>query len=189
MDSIREELEELDIENYEQKTFITHDALKGLLSVNKITLLIKNLSDKGQIQVYQQEEIIVSILKNGLRLFAILLSMSRPELILKFIEMDHFAHGQLDSRLPLPLESTRLVLKDERLCTKFDKYQWRFLVPFFHADQSHRELHDNARLPFLKCEELGEGGLGRVDKMTLPASCQDLVPQVGGEVRYVKLLS
>lgn len=109
MDDIREELEELDIQNYEQKPFIAHDALHGLLNESKITLLVKNLSDQGQIQVYQQQEIITSILRNGLRLFATLLSLSRPELIVKFIETDHFAHGQLHSRLPLSLEARRLI--------------------------------------------------------------------------------
>lgn len=100
MDDIREELEELDIQNYEQKPFIAHDALHGLLNESKITLLVKNLSDQGQIQVYQQQEIITSILRNGLRLFATLLSLSRPELIVKFIETDHFAHvmGYFDGR-------------------------------------------------------------------------------------------
>lgn len=101
MDDIREELDKLDIENYKQKPFITHDVLSGLLNESKVRLLVKNLSDQGQIQVYQQQEIITSILRNGLRLFATLLSLSRPELILKFIETDHFGLGQLDSRLPL----------------------------------------------------------------------------------------
>ena len=182
MDSIRDELEELEIQNYEQKAFITHDALKSLLVESKVTTIITNMSDKGQTQVYQQQEIVKAILGNGLRLFATLISLSRPELILKFMEADHFTTGQLDSKFPFSKQAVGLILKDDRLSARFEKHQWRFFFPFFCADQSHRELEDSTRLPFVKCEYLGEGGFGEIYKMILPASCQDLVPGAEGEV-------
>lgn len=120
---------------------------------------------------------------NGLRVFATLLSFSRPDLILKFKETDHFAHSQLDSRLPLSQDSLRLILRDENSSAKYYKHQWKFLAPFFRADQSHRDLQDNVVLPFTSCERLGEGGFGEVHKMTLNASYQGLMREGRSQVR------
>lgn len=179
MSDMREELEELEIPNYEQKPFIPYDALKDLLSEGRVAALICTLSEQGKIEVWQQREIIGIIVNNGLRVFATLLSFSRPELILKFKETDHFAHTQLDSRLPLFKDSLGLVLQDEKLSAKFYKHQWKFLAPFFRADQSHRELQDNVVLPFIIHERLGEGGFGEVHKVVMAASYQGLVPGEG----------
>ena len=182
MDCVRDELEELEIQNHEQKAFIPQDALKRLFDENKINAIVTELSDTGKIQVYEQEEIVRSVLGNGLRLFATLISLSRPELILKFIEADYFAASQLDSKLPFTKQAVDLILKDDKLSTRFEKHQWRFFLPFFSPDQSHRELGVSTRLPFVRCEHLGEGGFGEVYKMFLPASCQGLVTAAEGEV-------
>lgn len=176
------ELEDLEIKNYEQKYFIPLDALKELLTESRVATLIHTLSEKGQVEVWQQPELIRIIVDNGLRVFATLLSFSRPGLIQKFKETDHFAHSQLDSRLPLSKGSLGLILGDEKLSQKFCKHQWRFLAPFFRADQSHRVLSDGVILPFTECKQLGEGAFGEVHKMTMAASYQSLVPERTGQV-------
>ena len=182
MGDIREELEELEIQNHEQKSFVPHDALKDFLSEGRIAALIRALSEKRQIEAWQQPEIIGIVVNNGLRVFATLLSFSRPELILKFKETDHFAHSQLDSKLPLSEDSLKFILRDEKLSAKFYKHQWKFLAPFFRADQSHRELQDSVVLPFISCEPLREGGFGEVHKIVMAASYQDLVPEGRSQV-------
>lgn len=179
---MRVELEDLEIQNHEQKPFIPPDALKDLLPESRVTTLICDLSKDGEIEVWQQPELVRIIVDNGLRVFATLLSFSQPALIQKFKETDHFAHSQLDSRLPLSKDSLELILQDEKLITRFYKHQWRFLAPFFRADQSHRVLQDNVILPFTKCVKLGEGGFGEVHKMTMPASYQGLVPEGTSQV-------
>lgn len=182
MAMIWEELEALEIYNYERKTFVPYEALKSHLTLAKTETIVSELSRDGKIQVYQRQEILTSIHSNGLRLFATLLTFSRPELIVDFIKHDHFTRCQLDSRLPLQKSSLKPILKDDNLCNRFDKHQWKFIPPFFRIDQSHRELEDDARLPFEKCRRLGDGGFGEVYEMTLPASCQNLVPQKNSEV-------
>ena len=179
---MRVELEDLEIQNYEQKSFIPLDALKGLLPESRVANLIHALSENREIEVWQQPELIRIVVDNGLRVFATLLSFSQPGLIQRFKETDHFSHSQLDSRLPLSKDSLGLILRDDKLSTRFYKHQWRFLAPFFRADQSHRELQDNVILPFTKCEKLGEGGFGEVHKMTMAASYQGLVPEGTGQV-------
>ena len=182
MDDIRGELEDLEIQNYELKSFIPLDALRQLLTENRIAILIQTLSENGDIEVWQQAELCRIIVNNGLRVFATLLCLSRPDLIVKFKETDHFAHSQLDSKLPLSQESLKMILRDERSGAKFYKHQWKFLVPMFRADQSHRELQDNVILPFTRCQRLGEGGFGEVHKMSLDATYQALVPEGGSQV-------
>ena len=180
---IRVELEDLEIQNYEHKSFTPLDALKQLLTESRVATLIHALSESGEIEVWQQSELTHIIMDNGLRVFATLLSFSRPDLILKFKETDHFAHSQLDSRLPLSQDSLRLILRDENSSAKYYKHQWKFLAPFFRADQSHRDLQDNVVLPFTSCERLGEGGFGEVHKMTLTASYQGLMREGRSQVR------
>ena len=179
---IRVELEDLEIQNYEQKPFIPLDTLKELLPESRVAALIRALSEKGEVEVWQQPELIRIIVDNGLRVFATLLFFSRPGLIQKFKETDHSAHSQLDSRLPLSKDSLELILGDEKLSTRFYKHQWRFLAPFFRADQSHRALLDHVILPFTGCEPLGEGSFGEVHKMTMGASYQGLVQEKTGQV-------
>lgn len=178
MERICDELEALEIYNTEDKPFVTYDALKDFLTRTRIQEIFSTLARDGTIQVYQQQEIVDAVSSNGLRLFATLLSFSRPGLIAAFIENDHFKHNELDSKLPLNKPSLATILIEESLC----KIRQKFLPPIFRADQSHRKLEDGTRLPFVKCRELGEGGFGEVHEMTLPASCQALVPQNGGEV-------
>ena len=178
-----EELENIEIKNYEQRFFIPPDALKEILPESRVATLVHALSQNGEVKVWQQPELIRNIVDNGLRVFATLLSFSRPGLIQKFMETDHFAPSQLDSKLPLSEDSLRLILGDEKLSDRFYKHQWRFLAPFFRADQSHRALADRVILPFTKCEQLGEGSFGEVHKMTMAASYQGLVPERTGQVQ------
>ena len=74
------------------------------------------------------------------------------------------------------------MLKDEKSVDRFYKHQRRFCFPFLQADKSHRELQDKARLLFMNCEELGKYCFGKVNGMTLSASCKDLLPL---EERYI----
>ncbi|KAK0511849.1 hypothetical protein JMJ35_005699 [Cladonia borealis] len=176
---MRAELEDLEVQNYEQKCFIPPDALKNLLPESRVATIIHALSERGEIKVWQQPELIRIIVDNGLRVFATLLSFSQPGLIQNFLESDHFAHSQLDSRLPLSKDSLGLIIQNEKLSARFYKHQWKFLAPFFRAGQSHRELQDNVVLPFTKCERLGEGCFGEVHKMTMAAAHQSVVPEGG----------
>ncbi len=182
METAREELEELDIRNYEQKSFVPHHELRCLLDERKVTELIQAVSEQGKIQVYQQHEVVSVILDSGLRLFATLLSLSRPEMMLKFVKTDHFTHPHLDSRLPMSKHDLNIILGDEKIGARFYRNQWRFLAPFFCADQSHRELEDETILPFIECHPVGEGGFGEISKLSLIGSHQGLVPESKSKV-------
>ena len=179
---LRVALDDLEIQNYEQKSFIPLDALRNLLPEPRIASLIQALVANGKIEAWQQPELTRIVVDNGLRVFATLLSFAQPELIQQFKETDHFAHSQLDSRLPLSKNSLGVILQNEKLSARFYKHQWRFLAPFFRADQSHRELQANVILPFTECEQLGEGGFGEIHKMTMAASYQGLLSERTGQV-------
>ena len=183
IDAIIEELEDHEISNYEQKPFVTPDSLKSILPEPRVALIVGAMADSQEIEIWQQPELIRMIADNGLRVFATLLLISRPGLIQNFKETDHFAHSQLDSRLPLSIDSLNQIFQDVKVSARFYKRQWRFLAPFFRADQSHRELQENVVLPFTKCVPLGEGGFGNIDMITMAASYQGLVSTRTGEVK------
>ena len=184
MDDITEELEDLEVMNFERKSFVPYDSLRQLLVESRVKRIVRVLSDEDKIQFYQQSDIIARVLDNGLRLFAILLSLSRPETVLNFLETDHFAHIQLDSRLPISRHTLETVLQDEKLRNRVFNRQWKFLAPFLRADQTHRELHSFTILPFVECEHVGGGGFGEVHKMVLHASQQGLNSAALGKVKY-----
>lgn len=178
---LRSALDDLELENTDQKVFIPFKALQGLLTPDMVTELVRDLADGGHLDVFEQHEIVHRILNNGLRVFATLLSISRPELIRRFIEIDHFSHIQFDSRLPLPISTLRKdwILEDEATCRRFYQKQWRFLAPIFQADQTHRVLDDHTILPFINSERLGEGACGEVFDIALEGTNQAIEKNVG----------
>ena len=182
MNAIRDELDALEVENCEGRPIVPYHALKDLFDRSTVTALIRDLTDQGKIQIYEQQGVVESIINNGLRLFAVLLSLSRPELILKFMKTDHFAESQLDSRMPLSLQALAATEEDDKLRLRIYKLQWKFWVPFLRADQLHRDLDHETRLPFVDCTELRGGGFGEIHRLALPAHYQSLVPKVEGKV-------
>ena len=73
---MRVELEDLEVQNYKQKPFIPLDALKDLLPESRVAIFIYALTKSGEIEVWQQPELIRIVVDNGLRVFATLLSFS-----------------------------------------------------------------------------------------------------------------
>lgn len=182
MDAIRDKLDALEVENCEGRPIVPYHVLTDLFDRSTVTALVRNLTDQGRIQIYEQQGVVDSILNNGLRLFAVLLSLSRPELILKFMKTDHFAESQLDSKMPLSLQALAVSVEDDKLRMRIHKLQWKFWVPFLRVDQLHRELEHETRLPFVDCKELRGGAFGEIHRLALPARCQSLVPKEEGEV-------
>ena len=102
------------------------------------------------------------IFQRARRLFAILLVIQRLDTLRSLIKEDLG-----DEILPLK-ESVFTSLESNKLSAAFSKWdldartkfletQWTVLVPIF-SDGEHLQLDDNARLPFIKTEQLGSGG-------------------------------
>lgn len=184
---IRGQLDALEIENFERRVFIPYKSVQKLFTKDVI-LSILSLSG---IEFYDHKEIVRVVLDDGLRIFATLCLIGEPGSIKRFLEVDHFSRGHLDSKLPI-LDRLALngVLDNDQTAQSFLRKQWIFLAPFFQADQSHRTLDEHTVLPFVSREIIGSGGFAKVYQVTVEASYQSISStdnNVSKETRLVNL--
>lgn len=176
MADTRHELDNLEVENFEHKCFIPLSNLKALMTRERVAHLL----ERSKVEFYERDRITNTILKNGLKVFAILTSIGEIDSITCFVEADHFG-GELDSRLPLSEAALVDILRSEVTGRKFFRKQWRFLAPVFQPDQSHRLLDDHTIIPFLTSEPIRPGGFSKVSKVTVDALHHN-IQQTHGEV-------
>ena len=135
-------------------------------------MVCNTLKDCG-IAPYSIHETVGVIMKDGYKVFAILVVIRKVQCISKFIEHDQFQDpgtNGLDSRLPFSENTIESFLG----ITRFFEVQWEFVVPIFFPRSIHRSLHADTVLPYIQEEELSEGGFGVIYKVTLHSSHQRL---------------
>lgn len=165
--TLRDQLFDVRIKNVEGKYFIPNKALEDVLSADKIRTCILCSS----IEEIRRTDVLRVIESGGKRVFAILLLLGKESLMDNFVQNDHMLQGtNLDSKLPLHLETLETVLLDERVASEFCQRQWELLPPFFQEDRNHRTFESETVLPFIEQEELAQGGFGEVFKVTLDAN-------------------
>jgi hypothetical protein len=126
----------------------------------------------GNIQVYQRKEALQAILEGGRRIFAILCILQREASIMHFLELDSFLTKTIDSGLPFDEQTLqRIIPADYR---RFYDIQWQFCAPVFGANMHHRHLNSKTILPFVKVEVIASGAYGKVSRVFLKESHQDI---------------
>jgi hypothetical protein len=166
MGDISEELEALEIENFDHQYFVPLSELQKLLTPERISSLLQ----ESDIKFYDRAESTDAVLNNGLRLFAILASIRNINYIDRFMRSNYLSGGQLDSKLPMDKAKLLTILQNEDVSRKFFRKQWIFCTPIFRDDQSYQELDDRTILPFLKLTKLLPGGFSAISKVRLGAS-------------------
>ncbi|KAL8665599.1 MAG: hypothetical protein Q9202_002103 [Teloschistes flavicans] len=177
MANILQELTRLQRENYELRQFIPWPELKRLMTREQIFATLQ----AANVQFCDLEQTTRTILKDGIRVFAILVRTGEVGMVQRFIEADHY-RGLLDARLPLSCETLETVVLSDDTRRSFYREQWTFLVPVFQPDQAHRRLDDHTITPFLTSEPLGAGATGafaEMSKVTLDDN-HHRIPHTGG---------
>lgn len=169
---------EEDLYHNDKKYFVPEGALRRLLSSPEVQHEIPAILQNAKVEFYRQLEILDTINAGGYKIFGILVVIDQMQYITNFIETDLFLKRDLDSRIPLKLSDIEAIIPCVESATKFYKVQWMFVAPVFGDDRSHRRLEDHAVLPFEKSEKLGQGGFGKVFKVTLHPDHQNLVSDV-----------
>ena len=114
------------------------------------------------------------ILRKGIKVFAILVHIRKPNSMIKFLE-----HNELDARLPFGQQQLSDILGgDAKL---FLRSQYDFLPHIFRRDH-HQQIPDSYILPFLHEKSMDdlEGGFGAISEVAIASSMQALVPNHGG---------
>lgn len=178
--AICQELDALDIENFEHRSFIPFEKLQQLFTREKVEKLLET----SDVKFYDREDIAKAILDGGRKVFAILASIQEISAITRFVERDSFGGNPLDARLPFDETALAPIFPQEHARRSFFRKQWRFLAPSFHADQSHRTLSEHTITPFVSSKRFTDGAYGDIYRVTVEGSHHNIQP---GRVHVSKL--
>ncbi|KAL8680135.1 MAG: hypothetical protein Q9186_003659 [Xanthomendoza sp. 1 TL-2023] len=167
MPNPREAVLSLKIKNFESRAFVPYPALDELMNPGFVTSAV----DSVDIPVYRKQEVVRIVLTGAKKIFAILLLLHQPGLIVHFIEKDQFQSVKLDYKLPFTVQALAGILHSHTTAGEFHDIQWEFTSPEFSHSMFHRSLNSNTVLPFVgDPKDLGEGGFD--DSSILLALCR-----------------
>ena len=159
LDDICDRLIDLEIDNYEHKQFVPYQSLEQLFTRETI----HDILQLNTVKFYQISEIIEVVLRGGLRVFAILVSIRDVGSIAQFIKAERSLGFPLDAKLPLDLDIAETYIGSPSKRQAFIRNQWKFLAPAITSDQLVRELDERTVLPFTSQRSLEKnGGFGEI---------------------------
>ena len=130
---------------------------------------IRQTLETSDINVVDRDHTSHVVFKKARKIFAILVMLDEPCLILNFIASDQFqASSTLDHKLPLPEATLRTIVP--RLAERFYELQWEYLIPTLNRSTLNRSLAPETILPFVEERCIGEGAFGVAYAMTMLVS-------------------
>lgn len=154
------------IRSHEGKYFIPTKSLEELLPSDQLHKSVV----RSSIEEIHRKDVLRAIENGGKRTFAILLLLGKEASMADFVQNDQMLEStDLDSKLPLHLDTLTTIFADKAAALGFYQRQWELLPPFFRKGRNHRNFESETVLPFTESDELAEGGFGRVFKVTVHA--------------------
>ncbi|KAI0968147.1 hypothetical protein F4678DRAFT_203827 [Xylaria arbuscula] len=158
--------------NIDGLEFVPYEWLLELLTPETVLRILSETS----IEAYEQPSIAEAISNGGLRMFATLILVGRPDSIYKFKRLDPgFQNESLDGKLPMKASDLDGILDVPQERDAFIEAQFLFVVPVFPQGIPHRIFEDQIRVPFLnaiKTEKTKKkppsGHFGLVSREKLP---------------------
>ena len=146
----------LRVENSDGTDFILESKLFNLLTRETIKKGCKLYTSPAHFR-----EIVDTIFKGARKLFAILVVIGYPELIIDFFKSDQFQSSYLDHRLPIRTETLLLIVSELR-AKEFHQQQWEFCPLNISKSGIWCHLEPHVILPFKNNKFLAQGGFGNV---------------------------
>lgn len=166
MDDLRDRLFLARVRNYEGRYFIPNKSLEELLPSD----IIHSCVARSRVEEIHQKDVISAIEYGGRRVFTVLLLLGKESSMAEFVQNDQLLQAtNLDSKLPLNLDTLETIFTDKGAALNFYQRQWEVLAPFFQEGRNHRNFESETILPFTESDELAEGGFGHVFKVTVHA--------------------
>ncbi|KUJ08140.1 kinase-like protein [Mollisia scopiformis] len=179
MSDIKQRICNLRVTTVSQRPFIPWKDLERTLDEETIVEVLR----KGGIEIYQRKEAVGAIINGGRRVFGILCILECEAAIMQFLELDSFLTKTIDSGLPFNEQALRRIVPAEY--RSFYDIQWQFCAPMFGANMHHRHLDSQTILPFMKVKEITSGAFGKVSRVVLRGSHQDIEVERTNEVEIV----
>ncbi|KAI4096939.1 MAG: hypothetical protein LQ344_000742 [Seirophora lacunosa] len=166
MTTLRETIQLLRCECADSRSsFVPAASLDKILTTKGIRSALRT----HKVQLHRENEAVNLIRQGGLKTFAILIMIYRPQLIVAFVENDQLQTTNIDSRLPYSKGDLDQILPFADSVDFFEK-QWEFTAPVFRRRAGHRCLHDRTVFPFLESSGHGHGVPGDIYKVKLHRS-------------------
>lgn len=185
MSDLADDLVNAEVRNYQNNTFIPENLFKSLLTDERICGHFDSTTSLQAIEEPKKQASLQAVLKDGRRTFAVLVLISCESVILEFMERDPMREGwTIDSDLPYSDDSLASIFPPimARFAKKFQREQWKLLVPVFREDTLHRFFSQQTIFPFKYDGYHESGGFGDVFLVELLASHQTIDPEPRQEV-------
>lgn len=168
MEEILEEIHNLRFanQNVDRRYFVPEVALFEIMTISRVKHCLECL----KFPLHELNVLTDDVMRGSRKCFAILLLMSKGEIIKDFITHDDLLRVSPDDRLPFNSETLKKyfrVPENSPLIRMFMEKQWDFATPTLSRQLLSRELNPDAILPYLHEETAGNGSMGRVLKVTL----------------------
>jgi hypothetical protein len=151
--------------NAHNKPYIPLRSLYKILTLDRVCEELK----EAAIDWYHVEEVSRQIVKDGRRIFAILVLINRVSHVKTFLERDRLQ----DCLLPFNVQGLRNFEDEDRtFAVEFHSRQWELLAPCFSRGTICRQVDERCPLPFCKEKMVGDGAFGTVHEISLDADHQ-----------------
>lgn len=157
------------------KSFMPETSLRKMLNIHDVTQALWD--SNFDIPPHKRNDTAETVIREGWKVFAILLELNCEKDLVAFIEND-----SLDSSLPL--DQTILIHIAPDSATKFERLQWEYLPHSFRRSQYHRRLRDAVILPYIRQDEIARGGFSSVYRVLVHSEHQDVVQGTKSEVSH-----
>lgn len=154
--------------------FIPCDCLQNILTTDEVALVLAD--PEFQIPRHKIQGTADLLVREGLKVFAILLELNLESKLVAFIE-----HEMLDEKLPVHLNDLEDVIPEA--AETFEALQWNHLAYRFRRGQYHRRIKPKEILPYIEESRIGGGGFSTVYKVLVHPAHQNLIPNIADKVR------
>lgn len=161
-------------QNVYSQCFVPDFELRDILTRDAIHEALRD-RESSKLEPYYIEPAVDVILRGARRIFAILVIHQQTQCIRQFIEDDKYQEEGLDHGLPFDREKLDTMFRNQSIAHLFYQEQWHFAVPVFSDSIFTRVLKPKTILPFLREEELSEGGFGVVYQIELHPPINDFL--------------
>ena len=154
MEELKNNIKDLRRTTWDEVSFIPEAKLLELMTRDKLLAACEDYLNPAH-----RDDIVDRIYAGARKVFAILVLLDQPELIINFIVHDQL-QSRLDQSLPFEISLLAKLLPSRHSVTDFDERQWEFCPLYLSESGIRRSLRKRTILPFIHNEKIAEGGFG-----------------------------
>ena len=154
-----------------QRKFLPDGLLDQILHDSDLSVILRHPSFR--IDLHKWDSTIEIVMREGRKVFAILVELERESAFPKFIE-----YGILDRTLPVLEKGTLEFVLEPHKVKEFLQYQWEYLAHKFSRTMYNQRLSAEYILPYVQHTRIGGGGFSTVYDVLVHPAHQNINPEL-----------